>query len=145
MWFSPASKFMTDTMYDEFENNVFKITATHSRSLWVISASEAGLFLGLHPATERRRYKVTLSFIGWAETLKPALRGPVVMTIHYTLAYGQRIISRHAHHNKWSAWQFRAPQQLYYGWLHLWHHYFPECCHVCRAAKLEIILFCLQR
>ena len=28
----------------------------------------AGVFLGLHPANERRRYKVTPSLIGWAQT-----------------------------------------------------------------------------
>ena len=27
-----------------------------------------GLILGLHPANERRRYKVTASLIGWAQT-----------------------------------------------------------------------------
>ena len=27
-----------------------------------------GLILGLRPANERRRYKVTPSFIGWAQT-----------------------------------------------------------------------------
>ena len=27
-----------------------------------------GLILGLHPANERRRYKVTPSLIGWAQT-----------------------------------------------------------------------------
>ena len=29
---------------------------------------EAGLILGLRPANERRRYKVTPSLIGWAQT-----------------------------------------------------------------------------
>ena len=28
----------------------------------------SGLILGLHPANERRRYKVTPSLIGWAQT-----------------------------------------------------------------------------
>ena len=28
----------------------------------------SGLILGLHPANERRRYKVTPSLIGWAHT-----------------------------------------------------------------------------
>ena len=28
----------------------------------------AGLIMGLHPANERRRYKVTPSLIGWAQT-----------------------------------------------------------------------------
>ena len=30
--------------------------------------SISGLILGLHPANERRRYKVTPSLIGWAQT-----------------------------------------------------------------------------
>ena len=30
--------------------------------------SIAGLVLGLHPANERRRYKVTPSVIGWTQT-----------------------------------------------------------------------------
>ena len=29
---------------------------------------ESGLILGLRPANERRRYKVTASLIGWAQT-----------------------------------------------------------------------------
>ena len=31
-------------------------------------ADNAGLILGLRPANERRRYKVTPSLIGWAQT-----------------------------------------------------------------------------
>ena len=30
--------------------------------------AESGLILGLHPANERRRYKVTPSLIGWVQT-----------------------------------------------------------------------------
>ena len=30
------------------------------------------MILGLHPANERRRYKVTLSLIGWAQTYNQA-------------------------------------------------------------------------
>ena len=30
---------------------------------------KSGLILGLRPANERRRYKVTLSLIGWAQIL----------------------------------------------------------------------------
>ena len=33
-----------------------------------ISLSNSGLILGLRPANERRRYKVTPSLIGWAPT-----------------------------------------------------------------------------
>ena len=32
------------------------------------SLHNSGLILGLHPANERRRYKVTLSRIGWVQT-----------------------------------------------------------------------------
>ena len=32
------------------------------------AASLSGLIFGLHPANERRRYKVTPSLIGWAQT-----------------------------------------------------------------------------
>ena len=31
-------------------------------------AQVSGLILGLHPANERRRFKVTPSLIGWAQT-----------------------------------------------------------------------------
>ena len=31
-------------------------------------AQEAGLILDLHPSNERRRYKVTPSLTGWAQT-----------------------------------------------------------------------------
>ena len=34
----------------------------------ILYGSNAGLILGLHPANERRRYKVTPSLIGWAQT-----------------------------------------------------------------------------
>ena len=32
--------------------------------------ADAGLILGLHPANERRRYKVTPSLTGWAQAKK---------------------------------------------------------------------------
>ena len=35
---------------------------------WSISRTIARLILGLRPANERRRYKVTPSLIGWAQT-----------------------------------------------------------------------------
>ena len=37
-------------------------------SLLLELIDRTGLILGLHPANERRRYKVTLSLIGWAQT-----------------------------------------------------------------------------
>ena len=41
----------------------------------LITTSLSGLILGLRPANERRRYKVTPSLIGWVQTYKmsPAL------------------------------------------------------------------------
>ena len=40
-----------------------------NREIWNCAYSRAeGLTLGLRPANERRRYKVTPSFIGWAQT-----------------------------------------------------------------------------
>ena len=36
--------------------------------LYDISTMYVGLILGLRPASERRRYKVTPSLIGWAQT-----------------------------------------------------------------------------
>ena len=38
-------------------------------SLILVAKSFPGLLLGLHPANERRRYKVTPSLIGWARAL----------------------------------------------------------------------------
>ena len=32
------------------------------------SDDTTGMIIGLHPANERRRYKVTPSLIGWAQT-----------------------------------------------------------------------------
>ena len=34
----------------------------------ILSEMNTGLILGLHPVNERRRYKVTPSLIGWAQT-----------------------------------------------------------------------------
>ena len=63
-------------------------------SLWILvvlnHTKEPGLMLGLRPANERRRYKVTPSLIGWAQTYNqpwdrcqiPTLEGePVGITI----------------------------------------------------------------
>ena len=48
------------------DENVVKITFLLQ---WLIhSLREPGLILGLRPANERRRYKVTPSLIGWAQT-----------------------------------------------------------------------------
>ena len=41
---------------------------THSIILSESHAAHSGLILGLRPANERRRYKVTTSHIGWAQT-----------------------------------------------------------------------------
>ena len=38
------------------------------------SSANAGLILGLRPANERRRYKVTTSLIGWAHAkIQPSI------------------------------------------------------------------------
>ena len=46
--------------------NIAKLLANGSIAL--DQSSNTGLILGLHPATERHRYKVTPSLIGWAQT-----------------------------------------------------------------------------
>ena len=46
-------------------NSVFAMIAVSFGSL---TPTSPGLILGLRPANERRRYKVTLSLIGWAQT-----------------------------------------------------------------------------
>ena len=39
----------------------------------------AGLILGLRPANDRRRYKVTPSLIGWVQTwTQPSIRGVIL-------------------------------------------------------------------
>ena len=51
-----------------------------SHSLWVYSP---GLIVGLRPASERRRYFVATSLIGWAQ----AYNQPCSHTIHSNLCY----------------------------------------------------------
>ena len=41
---------------------------TFGENLVINSHATAGLILGLHPANERCRYKVTPSLTGWAQT-----------------------------------------------------------------------------
>ena len=41
---------------------------SHIAYFYVKKFHQAGLILGLRPANERRRYKVTPSLIGWAQT-----------------------------------------------------------------------------
>ena len=43
----------------------YKLTNITCASFW---DDISGLILGLHPANERRRYNVTPSLIGWAQT-----------------------------------------------------------------------------
>ena len=40
----------------------------HYIDMLLVSSKEAGLILDLRPASERRRYNVTPSLIGWALT-----------------------------------------------------------------------------
>ena len=54
-----------------FENVACKMEIILSWFQYIKSCfiyDNAGLILGLHPANERQRYKVTLSLIGWAQT-----------------------------------------------------------------------------
>ena len=55
----------------QFSANIFKCISV-SENAWTASKislrSVPGLILDLHPANERRRYKVTPSLIGWAQT-----------------------------------------------------------------------------
>ena len=44
------------------------VTFPEWRQDWEWSLCNTGLILGLHPANEKRSYKVTLSLIGWAQT-----------------------------------------------------------------------------
>ena len=44
------------------------ILSLYPRTWEVTKTSYAGLILGLRPANERRRYFVTTSLIGWAQT-----------------------------------------------------------------------------
>ena len=48
-------------MIKESKQNVYEIKCVQGEYI-------AGLNLGLHPANERWRYKVTLSLIGWVQT-----------------------------------------------------------------------------
>ena len=40
----------------------------HAHMQLMLQEAKAGIILGLRPANERRRYKVTPSLIGWAQT-----------------------------------------------------------------------------
>ena len=52
-----------------FWDYTFKIATTYLRYQWVNSLHQwSGLMPGLHPANERRCYKVMLSRIGWVQT-----------------------------------------------------------------------------
>ena len=45
-----------------------KVTEIDDNCCYLHSDLDKGLILGLRPANERRRYKVTPSLIGWAQT-----------------------------------------------------------------------------
>ena len=52
-------------------DNVYKLVPCGVNSCYIADADTCSItrvILGLHPANERRRYKVTPSVIGWAET-----------------------------------------------------------------------------
>ena len=48
--------------------NTFLVETTSALMSSVLKQSYTGLTLGLRPANERRRYTVTPSLIGWAQT-----------------------------------------------------------------------------
>ena len=48
------------------KSGVYEVSA--AQHTFKVNKGVAGLILGLHPANERRRYKVTPSPIGWAQT-----------------------------------------------------------------------------
>ena len=50
----------------------FRPITTRTGEVYIIRVSGTGLILGLRPANERRRYFVTASLIGWAQTYTPA-------------------------------------------------------------------------
>ena len=50
---------------DDYFNTVFEFDADYRGQVGVLYS---GLILGLRPANERRRYLVTTSLIGWAQT-----------------------------------------------------------------------------
>ena len=59
-------------LFTEMEMLLFWLNSSLSTSvvveMTIFSTTCAGLILGLRPANERRRYKVTPSLIGWAQT-----------------------------------------------------------------------------
>ena len=59
MWFLDLRFWPDDAIEDD------QWDSTKSRRT---SSAITGLILGLHPANERRRYFVTTSLIGWAQT-----------------------------------------------------------------------------
>ena len=61
---------MDNTVYDKLWPEItLTVNALQQLNLKVIIIQQTtGLILGLRPANERRRYKVTPSLIGWAQT-----------------------------------------------------------------------------
>ena len=53
------------TFYWWVRNDLIKDQYNNTKIQYIISS---GLILGLHPANERRRYEVTPSLNGWAQT-----------------------------------------------------------------------------
>ena len=54
-----------------FANMAMFFVSVYELKWWkggIIDTADAGLILGLHPANERRRYKVMRSLIGWVQT-----------------------------------------------------------------------------
>ena len=56
-------------LYNEFLQNSYDLFTNILQGCFTGTGTIiSGLILGLHPANERRRYKVTPSLIGWVQT-----------------------------------------------------------------------------
>ena len=62
----PGSKGLTDVLWPDLQvvMNIHEASPSWEQSVGLVAT---GLILGLRPANERRRYKVTPSLIGWAQ------------------------------------------------------------------------------
>ena len=68
----------------ECRRPMYCVTIHMALYTWAFSTKvrSAGLILGLRPANEWRRYKVTSSFIGWAQTLNQPWNVPDCCYMH---------------------------------------------------------------
>ena len=85
LWFHCSQNVAVDSHYQSFTENKKQKSTRHpiahpmrvrygisfvgsKSTFFPASVMFSGLILGLRPANERRRYKVTPSLIGWAQT-----------------------------------------------------------------------------